>query len=155
MNQLWRGIGLTCALLAGSVWGAEPDIQAQFKTDYREQGFEQFLASSVHDRDRLPPEGTLTSNYLTLVSDAIQPRNGFKFVSWVLCVSPTREPDGTVLIIDSVQHTQASETSPRSLEILYRRVKTPGQHTTNQVWPYALLMARGLFEHVTCRAIPG
>ncbi len=69
------------------------------------------------------------------------------------CVSRTSEPDGTVLLIDSVKHIAEPKGNGPDLIVYYRRVTAPGQHTTNRVWPYALLITRGLHKNVQCQPL--
>ncbi|GMT99198.1 hypothetical protein KH5H1_33170 [Corallococcus caeni] len=153
MRFQW-GLGLTCLLFGASAGAADPDIRASFKTDYREQGFEQMVSASAYDRDDLPAEGHLEGPYVRLIHQVARPKNNFKFITWVLCVSPTSEEDGTDLIIDSVQYIPKPEKDGPDLIVNYRRVKAPGNHTTSRGWPYALLVARGLHEKVRCQAVP-
>ncbi|RKH91470.1 hypothetical protein D7Y21_02550 [Corallococcus sp. AB045] len=149
MTRLQCGMGLVCLLLGASASATEPDIRARFKTDYRAQGFEQISADSAYARDELPAEGALAGPYLRLLGDVTQTRNNFKFASWVLCVSPTSEEDGTVLLIDSVNLIKEPEQNGPELIVSYRRVKTPG-NPKSRGWPYALLIVRGWHEKVRC-----
>ncbi|GMU03773.1 hypothetical protein [Corallococcus caeni] len=146
-------VGLTCLLLGASA-GATPDMRESFKTDYREQRFEQIIAASASELEHIPAEGILQSPYIRLVSEAARPRNTFKFSSWILCVSSTREEDGTVLLIDSVERIPEPKKDGPELIVYYRRVKAPGTHTKARVWPFAVLIAYGWPEKVSCRAVP-
>lgn len=119
-----------------------------------EQGFEQLLAAHVSETQHLPPSGRLEGAYVTLLTHALEPKNAFKMGTWALCVAPKSYEDGTVLIVDSVQ-TLARDKGPRTIEVRYRRKKTPGQHTTNQVWPYAVLFVKGIYDEVVCRSANG
>ena len=152
MTRVQWGLGLTCLLLGTSAGAWDPGIRAQFKTDYREQGFEQLIADAVHDREQLPAEGKQESPYLQLVADATRPHNNFKLVTWVLCVSPTAEEPGTFLIVDSIKFTETPGTKGQELVVSYRRLKDPSRASTNKRWPYALLMARGWHDRVRCQA---
>ncbi|RKH47892.1 hypothetical protein D7X12_01425 [Corallococcus sicarius] len=145
-------MGLTCLLLGANAGAEGRDMRASFKTDYREQRFEQIIAASVDDLDYIPAEGRLKGPYLSLVDEAARPNNNFKFASWVLCVSSTSEENGTVLLIDSVQLIQKPEKNGPDLIVYYRRAKAPGIHSMRQVWPYAVLVAYGWHEKVSCRA---
>lgn len=120
----------------------------------QEQGFEQLLAANVPETQHLPPSGRLDGTYVTLLRQALEPKNAFKLGTWALCVAPKSDEDGTVLIVDSVQ-TLARDKGPRTIEVRYHRETTPGQHTTNQVWPYAVLFVKGLYDEVICRPANG
>lgn len=69
-------------------------------------------------------------------------------------MAPKPDEDGTVLIVDSVQRLPRDK-GPSTVEVRYRREKTPGQHTTRQVWPYAVLILRGWQDEVVCRPANG
>ncbi|MBM7113480.1 hypothetical protein [Archangium primigenium] len=149
-------MGLTCLVWAAVAGAAGPDMRAHFKADDGNQGFEQLMASHVAHRDGVPAEGTLDKAFIALLADALRPPERFKVADWVLCVSPTREEDGTVLLVDSVQHVPEAEQRARGADLIvhYRRVKAPGEHTTRRVWPYAVLRTRGLHGKVLCQAVP-
>ena len=151
--KLWT---VACVLLAGSAIGHDAVTRELvddrlLRTAIGERRFEQVLASHVLSTDELPPSGPLEGPYLTLLSQSIQPKNAFKLATWVLCVAPQPEADGTVLIIDSVRPPQKKG---ERFEVIYRTMKTAGGHTTRQVWPYAVLIVYGLPDEVVCRAVP-
>ena len=153
MMRFHWGMGLTCLLLGANAGAEGPDMRASFKTDIREQRFEQIIAASIDDKDYLPAEGRLQDRYLPLLDEAARPKNNFKFVSWLLCVSPTTEENGTVLIIDSVQRIPEPEKNGPELIVYYRRAKAPGIHARRPVWPYAVLVAYGWPEKISCRPV--
>ncbi len=150
----WIAIG--CMLFGGRAFGHD-DTTREFVNDWLlrtamdERGFEQVLASHVSDTNRLPPSGPLDGGYLTLLSHATKPKNAFKLATWALCVSPKPAADGTVLIVTSVQHPQ--ENGPPHLEIRYRTMVTPGEHTPHTVWPYAVVIVHGWHDTIVCRAV--
>ena len=154
MMRLHWGVGLTCVLLGASTRAAGPNMRASFKTDFGEHRFEQIIAASVDDLDYIPPEGKLKGPYVPLLVEAARPKNNFKFSTWLLCVSPTSEENGTVLLIDSVQRIPKPEKNGPDLIVYYRRVKAPGTHSMRQVWPYAVLVAYGWPEKISCQAAP-
>ncbi len=152
-------LAITSVLFAGTAFGgnnaAREMIEEQLiRNAIHEKGFEQLLAANVSHAEQLPPSGKLESNYVTLLAHALEPKNAFKSGTWVLCVAPETAADGTVLRVDSVRilpHDQG----PSTLEVLYRRVTLAGQHTTSQVWPYAVLFVRGWPDKIICRSANG
>jgi len=149
--QAMKPLAIASVLFAGTASGQN---KGPIREVNREQGYEQLLAASALSAEQLPPSGKLESNDVTLLAQALEPKNNFKFVTWVLCVAPKPDEDGTVLIVDSVQR-HARDKGPSTVEVRYRRVKTPGRHTTNQVWPYAVLILRGWQDEVVCRPANG
>ncbi|RKH52981.1 hypothetical protein D7X55_05540 [Corallococcus sp. AB049A] len=154
MARLQWGLGLTCLLLGTSAGATHPSIRAKFKTDYREQRFEQLTADDAETREEIPAEGTLEGPFLRLFSEVIQKQNNFKFATWVLCVSPTPEDEGTALLVDSVSRVEMPGKKGHELVVSYRRLKNPDRQSTRKVWPYAVLMAYGWHDRVRCQAAP-
>lgn len=157
--QAMKRLLLACVLFAGTAFGQDNAARElievrQLREAIHKQDFEQLLAASVRDPSQLPKSGTLEGASVTFLHDALKPKNAFKFATWVLCVAPTSHEDGTVLVIDSVQ-TLASDKGPRTVEVRYRPMKASGQHTTNKVWPYAVLVVKGVPDEVVCRPAQG
>lgn len=154
MKQAKRLLMIAGSLLSGTALGGDNYAQYlqehQLRSAAQEQGFEQLISSSVSAPGQLPRSGVLNDGgYLTLLQHGLQPRNAFKFMTWALCVAPQQAKDGTVLVIDSVQIPREKEPGP--VVLTYASVMTPGTHTTNQVWPYALVVLRGWHDEVVCR----
>lgn len=139
---------LACTLFAGTAFGQDTKEAPQ------KQDFTQLISASAYEPGQLPKSGALEAGYVTLLRDVLKPPTPFKMATWAICVAPTSHEDGTVLIIDSVQ-TLPQGKGPRVIEVRYRPVKTAGNHTTHKVWPYAVLMVKGLAEKVVCRPAQG
>ncbi|MCY1077066.1 hypothetical protein [Archangium lansingense] len=149
-------LAIASVLFGGTAFGGnnaarELIEEKLIRNSIHEQGFEQVLASNVSQVDQLPPSGKLESNYITLLSHALEPKNAVKFGTWVLCVAPETDKDGTVLMVSSVR-TIPRDKGPSTIEILYRRETLAGQHTTSQVWPYAVVLVKGWHDQIICRS---
>lgn len=140
---------LACTLFAGTAFGQDNKEAPQ------KQDFTQLISASVYEPGHLPRSGTLEAGYVTLLQDALRFRPHFKMATWALCMAPTSYEDGTVLSIDSVQTLPRDDKGPRVVEVRYRPVKTAGNHATHKVWPYAVLMVKGLADEVVCRPAQG
>ncbi|HYO67372.1 MAG TPA: hypothetical protein VEU33_14950 [Archangium sp.] len=157
--QAMKLLTIACVLFSGMAFGHDNAVRDMIeerliRSSIHERGFEQLLASHVAHADRLPPSGILEGAYLPLLSDALEPRTVFKLGTWVLCVAPKAAEEGTVLLVDSIQ-TRPRDQGPSTVEVLYRQVKASGQHTTGQVWPYAVLFVRGWHDKAVCRPANG
>jgi hypothetical protein len=149
---------LACTLLAGTAFGQDNAVRERVEEKQRREAppqrdFTQLVSSSVFDLDQLPRSGTLESGYGILLSDALKLRLPYKMATWALCVAPQSAEDGTVLLVDSVQ-MRPHDKGP-VVEVRYRAVKTSGQHTNHKVWPYAVLVVKGLADEVVCRPAQG
>ena len=157
--RILKRLAVMCVLFTGTAFGQDAATRELvedriLRNVAGERGFEQVIASNAFTREVLPPAGVLTSEYVTLLADALRPKNAFKVVTWTLCVSPQPEADGTVLVIDSVQTVFPGRSHGRA-EVRYRTLRSSGSHTTQQTWPYAVLILRGMYAEVVCRPVEG